>query len=463
MILSKNDPMDVDLRLYREAILAGFFPSKEDLTNEILSDFLGNKRIILAGETAGPGRGWWGPPIGTHGTGDVGGGGGTLETTVITGRSADARDEIWDELNETWAGGPRRNMARNASEKYGNQLLVMRDEKGIAAIAGISGRPMALDESTMGFHELEHLATRESGLGRQAMAGVSAHISDIGGSGYYLHATLSAEGFYRRLGLTEVEGYSRAFKVTAGEAQKPSIVDDEPEDGVFVDKDSETDELGEAGPGRGWWGPPIGTHGTGSQGGTTSIQSTNVLGPVQSTDVTSMADLQTFAETADYSHVRGSVPTEIDGKPIYAHDVKWGDKDLDRITNEGFLPSGEGRFWASQDHLRERGTGFVLFTTDITPKRGTDVVERGLSYPEAIFENVHIPPSGIVKVVRYRAGVREDQIARYALSNQGLIDKDILALPEHMQSWFQFEARTGETGAIWEEASGPGNGWAEEG
>ena len=277
MILSKSDPMDVDLRLYREAVLAGFFPSKEDLTNESLADFLGNKRIILAGETAGPGRGWWGPPIGTHGTGDVGGGGGTLETTVITGRSADARDEIWDELNETWAGGPRRNMARNASEKYGNQLLVMRDEKGIAAIAGISGRPMALDESTMGFHELEHLATRESGLGRQAMAGVSAHISDIGGSGYYLHATLSAEGFYRRLGLTEVEGYSRAFKVTAGEAQKPSIVDDEPEDGVFVDKDSETDELGEAGPGRGWWGPPVGTHGTGSPGDGTGGTSPGVI------------------------------------------------------------------------------------------------------------------------------------------------------------------------------------------
>ena len=74
MILSKNDPMDVDLRLYREAILAGFFPSKEDLTNEILSDFLGNKRIILAGETAGPGRGWWGPPVGTHGAGSQGGG-----------------------------------------------------------------------------------------------------------------------------------------------------------------------------------------------------------------------------------------------------------------------------------------------------------------------------------------------------------------------------------------------------
>jgi hypothetical protein len=162
-----------------------------------------------------------------------------------------------------------------------------------------------------------------------------------------------------------------------------------------------------------------------------------------SSQIKNISDLESFAATASASHEAGSLPTEQDGEPLYAHAVRWP-SDLDKIEQEGFNPLE--KFWASQGHVRDRGSGFVLFTSKEKPSKGVDFVEPGLAYPELIFHE-SVSPKNILKVVRYVRdtsgfGIREDQLARYALDNQGISETRIATLPGKYRQWFYFEGKS---------------------
>ena len=116
MILSKQDLMDADLYLYQQAVLAGFPVTQETITDNELTEFLVSKNVIVS--EAGPGRGWWGPPVGTHGKGDVGGGApGTMDEDYRPPRLDEALVGELDEIGKWEVSSAAEELGHSATMK----------------------------------------------------------------------------------------------------------------------------------------------------------------------------------------------------------------------------------------------------------------------------------------------------------------------------------------------------------
>lgn len=164
-------------------------------------------------------------------------------------------------------------------------------------------------------------------------------------------------------------------------------------------------------------------------------------GPRTGDDIKSVEDLRAFAG-------------ELRGEDIYTHATR-DPGNIDSILKDGLRPPEGGQVFATptviqstegatgkltHDYVRDLGAGYVVFQAT-GGKRGIDFVERGLEYPEHTWRQ-RIPPSNVVKVVRSiplggrGQSIREDQLARFAASNQGLRSADVRSLPKKYQRWF---------------------------
>ena len=235
----------------------------------------------------GPGKGWHGPPKGTHGKGSPSGGAGAGE--MIAGDEVTPEQlRSWNRQIAKWEGA-RQDMAIGAmgtvmdleggasmyTIEQGGQL------KGIAAVAhpGSESSGAKVYESSM---YLEYLATGERGYGYPMMRGL-AEQAQSRGLGLAWYAVPTAQGFYEKIGFTPSKAQpwggadfnvtndelarwlERGVTVQASDAELlAEIADAEPGDGAFAMPKDQAQELATQaakGPGKGWHGPPRGTHG----------------------------------------------------------------------------------------------------------------------------------------------------------------------------------------------------------
>ena len=166
-------------------------------------------------------------------------------------------------------------------------------------------------------------------------------------------------------------------------------------------------------------------------------------GPMTAAGVKTLSDLRRFA-------------SDMKGADLYTHAVRH-DGEIDSILKMGLGVEGRTTFTTptikpsghspganpdyamSYDYVRDRGAGYVVVKAT-GGKDSTDMVERGLQYPETQFKG-KIPPSNIAKVVRMvtdstGSRIREDHLAEFALDNQGLSDEEVKSLPPKYQRWF---------------------------
>lgn len=151
-----------------------------------------------------------------------------------------------------------------------------------------------------------------------------------------------------------------------------------------------------------------------------------------SDSINTISDLEKFADT--------SIPVTVDGVNVYAHSARH-DSDIDSILANGFVPQRGETYWASRGFDRERGAGYILFKDrQNIAKESIDVVEPGEAYQEFRFTQ-KIPARDIVKVVRTVTDntgfrIREDHLAQYAITHQGISQDKIDSLPIKYQRWF---------------------------
>jgi len=162
---------------------------------------------------------------------DTGGSYGGGSSGVSVERNPDVSEEKID-----WEGD-RGSFARDAQEyiQDGSEGIALRkdgDLKGIAAYH--------FDKLEGGRLQIDLLATKEPGHGRKMVAEACA-IAAEKGKGVFLHSSIEAKGFYRRIGMTPNAEYLSDFSFTAKQAAafakenlKETIIDDEPKSGVFT-------------------------------------------------------------------------------------------------------------------------------------------------------------------------------------------------------------------------------------
>lgn len=138
-----------------------------------------------------------------------------------------------------------------------------------------------------------------------------------------------------------------------------------------------------------------------------------------------------------------SLPDDTDKYQYFYHSTRTS-AETDSIAEGGLKLGASGKIWFSRDEIRDRGGGYVVVRVPTgSLAEGVDRVEAGLSYREFTSSEA-IPAKDVVKVVRSvdTGGghyIREDQLARYALDNQGLNDADVKALPEKYRAWFNLQ------------------------
>jgi len=133
---------------------------------------------------------------------------------------------------------------------------------------------------------------------------------------------------------------------------------------------------------------------------------------------------------------------------MYTHAVRTSNE-IDSILKGGLRPNpnaGNQVFLSRVPLVRNRGAGYIVVAIKKDAKdveHSTDYVEKGLTYPQSTVRRV-LEPSEIVKVVRQVPigtgghGIREDNLARFALDKQGIANNEISDLPEKYQKWFYF-------------------------
>jgi hypothetical protein len=157
--------------------------------------------------------------------------------------------------------------------------------------------------------------------------------------------------------------------------------------------------------------------------------------PVKSSDdVKTIGDLHSFAAMVPAASGDGKVE-------FFTHAVR-SDASVNSIVSDGIHPDSSGNVYLSKPPMiRDLGAGYVIAQHPAGKARAsTDVVSSTERYPQYTVDGVH--PDDIVKVVRevpYNEGghsIREDDLAAYATSHQGLDDEDVRSLPAKYRSWF---------------------------
>lgn len=166
------------------------------------------------------------------------------------------------------------------------------------------------------------------------------------------------------------------------------------------------------------------------------------FGPRSSNDIRSLEDLRSFS-------------SKLEGDNLFTHATR-SDGQLEQIVKEGIRPGRNGEVSSTDTRspvggqvdsqgVRDLGHGYVVFDGGDLPRREKiDVVSASESYAETAFE-VTIPPGNIVKIVRMVTDstgfrIREDDLAKFALANQGLDSSEVRSLPAEYQSWFNLES-----------------------
>jgi len=161
----------------------------------------------------------------------------------------------------------------------------------------------------------------------------------------------------------------------------------------------------------------------------------NERGQFTSLEVSNSKHLEQFANQA--------LPRDTDTHEYFYHAASTPSQ-LENIAKSGIKPAQSGNIWLSKNEIRDKGGGYVIakIPRGQAKEGGPDVLEPGLSYRQWITRN-HIPPENIHKVVKFIQttpgghGVREDELAQYALTHQG--ETNNTDLPEHLQSWFHLK------------------------
>lgn len=144
-----------------------------------------------------------------------------------------------------------------------------------------------------------------------------------------------------------------------------------------------------------------------------------------------------FTDAATAADV--SLPRDTDAHEFYYHSVR-RDAEIDSILAEGLKPGRSGKVFLSKDEIRERGAGFVVVRV---PKgaaaESVDVVEETLKYRQFTIKGVD--KSDVVRAVRVVRtpghSIREDDLAKYALSGARLTDQEKAELPAKYHGWFR--------------------------
>jgi len=199
-------------------------------------------------ESAGPGRGWWGPPIGTHGKGDVGGSQagqveGALPASSIV--SSGVPSELQGIIDQTWYVQSSKlpaGAAGVAPTTYADGSMLMRTAR-------------AKPSRGIVIHEAAHV--HQGQLRAKDATRVDKLATDFEGAAK-LDAHFWSKDYWRPGQGEEVWSAAAGFKWgdTPWQWNSPNV--DAVLVGIYGLEES-------AGPGRGWWGPPIGTHGTGRE------------------------------------------------------------------------------------------------------------------------------------------------------------------------------------------------------
>lgn len=166
-------------------------------------------------------------------------------------------------------------------------------------------------------------------------------------------------------------------------------------------------------------------------------------GPKSSKDIKTLHDLKVFS-------------SPLTGPDLYTHAVRRSEQ-LEAIKSEGIKPGKNGKVSTTlstetprgqiDSHgVRDTGSGYVVFESrELKNSFKTDKVGNKEDYPEFEFEAV--PKSHIVKIVGMvvdKTGhkIREDHLAAFAASHQGIDKKQIQDLPEEYQRWFNLSPTT---------------------
>lgn len=162
-----------------------------------------------------------------------------------------------------------------------------------------------------------------------------------------------------------------------------------------------------------------------------------LTGLVKPEAVKTTADLQNIADA-------GVLPPD-DGEWDYFFHATRYDGEVQSIADGGLVAGGGGTglVFLSKDEIRDRGSGFVVVRV---PKgqaeESVDFVEAGLTYRQ--FTVPGVPAANVVrgiKVVTDSTGfrIREDELAKFALSSPG--SAEAASLPAPYQKWFGLEGR----------------------
>lgn len=172
--------------------------------------------------------------------------------------------------------------------------------------------------------------------------------------------------------------------------------------------------------GKGWWGPPHGTH-TASK-----VKDSANMSAKRAADI--------------------SLPKDTDKYEHFYHSVR-RKEDVDSIVKHGIIGGGLGekrtarKVYLSKDEVRERGGGFVIVRTPTgLAKEGVDVVEKGLEYREWTVDK--IPPKDILRTVKMITdkdgeNIREDHLAAWFAKGK-LTPRELAAVPDkYVKKWLK--------------------------
>jgi hypothetical protein len=280
-------------------------------------------RAEIVQAEGGPGSGWFAPPKGTHGPGSQGGTVASKKQPALPGMKPewvkkgepepeepgpppkggemdlwyDWSDPGWNAQREEWyqeateweeygiengidRAFDREWIAKGACEEDSSPLYAMYDGHELVALAAVDAYVEDGDyfggDPDKQYKYIHYLASKRGGYGEELLT-YAREIAAEDGYGVYLTSLPEAEGFYRYMGGTHVGGGKYYWDPLYEEAMKkkrtwgPTEVDAL----AWSDKDGSGKKwkgkgkppFREGGPGSGWFAPPKGTHGKGSQGG----------------------------------------------------------------------------------------------------------------------------------------------------------------------------------------------------
>jgi len=222
----------------------------------------------------GKGSGWFAPPKGTHGPGSQGGRFRYVE------QPTDEQIARWEKQTADW-DAPRGGMAYAALHSirsYSGVAAIFIEEgselKGIGSISTPEGE-RRMNAWRLAPYEPDlvvvasFMGTKERGYGLAMMQGL-ADVCIENGWELRFGSIPTSDGFFRAIGMKPVHDTAyrlspeelRAWRATFSEVTREEAAAAEPADGIFI-----VQGFIEGGPGSGWFAPPKGTHGIGSQGG----------------------------------------------------------------------------------------------------------------------------------------------------------------------------------------------------